>query len=103
MSRFYGAIGFAKQEQTAPGVYSDTIEEKDYRGELIQNVVRWDSTNSVNDDMKISNTLSIIADPYSENHISEMRYVVWLGNKWKITSVTVERPRLKLELGGLYQ
>ncbi len=103
MSRFYGAIGFARQEQTAPGVYSDTIVEKDYRGELIQNMVRWDSTDSVNDDMRISNTLSIIADPYSQNHISEMRYVVWLGKKWKITSVTVERPRLKLELGGLYQ
>ena len=103
MSRFYGAIGFARQEQTAPGVYSDTIVEKDYRGELIQNMVRWDSTDSVNDDMRISNTLSIIADPYSQNHISEMRYVVWLGKKWKITSVTVEHPRLKLELGGLYQ
>lgn len=103
MSRFYGAIGFARQEQTAPGVYSDTIVEKDYRGELIQNMVRWDPTDSVNDDMRISNTLSIIADPYSQNHISEMRYVVWLGKKWKITSVTVERPRLKLELGGLYQ
>ncbi|QHJ85862.1 MAG: hypothetical protein [Caudoviricetes sp.] len=103
MSRFYGAIGFARQEQTAPGVYSDTIVEKDYRGELIQNMVRWDSKDSVNDDMRISNTLSIIADPYSQNHISEMRYVVWLGKKWKITSVTVERPRLKLELGGLYQ
>lgn len=103
MSRFYGAIGFANQEQTAPGVYTDNIEEKNYRGDLIQNIVRWDTTDSVNDNMKINNTISIIADPYSENHISEMRYVVWLGQKWKISSVTVERPRLKLVLGGLYQ
>lgn len=31
-----------------------------------------------------------------------MKYVVWMGASWKITSIEVQRPRLLLTIGGVY-
>lgn len=102
MARFYGAIGFAVSKETAPGVWRESIEERSYRGDIVRNTIRWTSGSEMNDPMRIDNAISIISDPYSEAHVSDMRYVTWLGQKWKIASVQVQRPRLILQLGGAY-
>lgn len=102
MARFYGAIGFADQVETKPGVWQDKITERKYKGDITRNTVRWNQGSAMNDPMRIDNAISIIADPYSTSHVSAMRYVVWLGQKWKITSVQIQHPRLILQLGGEY-
>jgi len=43
-----------------------------------------------------------ILEAYAYEHFSEMRYVEFMGSKWKIEAITVERPRLILSIGGLY-
>ena len=102
MARYCGKIGYAVQSETAPGVWTETIKERTYYGEVLRNSRRLQNSGSLNDDIEISNRLSIIADPYAYENFHSMRYAVYLGSKWKISDAEVERPRLILSLGGLY-
>lgn len=102
MARYYGAIGYAHSVQTAPGVYSEEITEYKYYGDVIRNLRRLSNGEHLNDDLSISNSLSIVADAYAYENFFAIRYAEWSGTIWKVTSVQVQRPRLILELGGLY-
>ena len=102
MAKWYGAIGFAESSETAPGVYEESIIVRNYFGDLIRNTRRLQSTEYLNDDIVISNEISIVADPYANNHFHSMRYAEFMGAKYKISSVEVQPPRLVLTLGGLW-
>lgn len=102
MAKFYGAIGFAETKETSPGVYNEEIVEHFYYGDLIRNNRRLQTGDKVNDDINVSNEISIVADPYANEHFYAMRYVSFMGAKWKISNVDVQYPRLILTLGGVY-
>lgn len=102
MAKFYGEIGYAETEETTPGVWQETITERQYFGDVLKNVIKNQSGENLNDDLNVENRLSIVADPYAYDHFYTMRYVKWMGALWKITSVDVQRPRLILTIGGVY-
>lgn len=103
MSKFFGCIGFSLGPvETSPGVWNEEIIEKMYFGDLNRNSRRLQNASQVNDDLTISNELSIISDPYLENNFHSIRYVKFMGTKWKVTNVDVQFPRLTLTLGGIY-
>lgn len=102
MAKFYGKIGYANTVETKPGVYEEQIVERSYYGDFIRNIRRLQSADQVNDDINISNEISIVADPYATNNFHTMRYAVFMGTKWKISNVEVSYPRLILTLGGVY-
>lgn len=102
MAKYYGKIGYAETTEVNPGVWEEVIIEKSYYGDLIRNIRRLQSSDKINDDINISNELSVIADPYAMNNFHSMRYVEFMGTKWKVSSVEVQYPRLILTLGGLY-
>lgn len=102
MAKWFGKIGYAETVETVPGVWKEQITEREYYGDLIRNSRRLQSANQVNDNIEISNEISIVADPYANENFHSMRYVEFMGTKWKITSVDVQYPRLTLSLGGVY-
>ena len=102
MSRFYGAVGYAKTVNTAPGVFEEVEEEMMYYGDVLRNARRLESGENLNDQLIVNNSISILADAHALNHFFEIRYVVWEGAKWKVTNVEVQRPRLILTLGKVY-
>jgi hypothetical protein len=104
MAKWYGNIGFADTTETEPGYYDEVITAKPYRGELFKNTrMLQTSTDSTNDNVNITNQISIIADPYAHNHFYSMRYAEFSGAKWKVTNVDASQyPRLILTLGGVY-
>lgn len=102
MAKFFGAIGYAVTEETKPGVWKEQITEREYFGELIRNTRRLQSTDQLNDDINVANELSIVADPFAYENFHTMRYVKFMGAKWKITNVEVQYPRLILTIGGVY-
>lgn len=102
MGRFYGEIGYATQVETAPGVWQEKITTRNYSGDIIRNVSKMQGTETLNDNLNVDNRFSIVADPFAYKNFSTMRYVNWLGALWKITSVDVQRPRLILTIGGVY-
>lgn len=102
MAKWFGKIGFAEQVETAPGVHVNKITEREYYGDVIRNARRLQTTDQVNDDINISNEISIVADPYAMNNFHSIRWVEWMGTKWKAINVDVQYPRLTLSLGGVW-
>ena len=102
MGRFYGVIGYAETKQTEPGVFEEVITERNYFGDVNRSNRRLESSGNINDNININNEISIVADPYAIQNIYAMRYIEWMGTKWKITNVEVQYPRLKLNVGGLW-
>lgn len=102
MAKFYGSIGYTETVETKPGVWTDQITEHNYHGELVRNTRRLQSSDQVNDNINIANEISIVADPYAYQNFHAMRYVEFMGTKWKITNVEVQYPRLILTIGGVY-
>ena len=102
MAKFYGKIGYAVTVEKRPGVFVEEITERPYRGELTRNVRKLQSTSEVNSGIDIANDISIIADPYANSNFHAMRYVEFMGTKWRVSSVEVQYPRLILTIGGEY-
>lgn len=103
MSRFYGAVGYITEVETAIDVIENKPIERMYKGELLRNTRSLSNGTDINDDVTITNQISILADPYANNHIHDMRYVKWRGTPWKVTNVDASQPpRLILSLGGVY-
>lgn len=103
MAKWFGKIGFSEQKETTPGVWIEEIVDRDYYGDVIRNTRRMQPTSDrVNDDISISNEISIVADPYAMNNFHSMRWVEWMGTKWKASSVDVQYPRLNISLGEVW-
>lgn len=102
MAKFYGPIGYAETVETSPGVWVERITEHYYRGDVTRNTRRLQSSDQLNDNIEISNEISILADPFAMGNFHAIRYAGFMGAKWKITSVEVKYPRLILTLGGVY-
>ena len=102
MAKWYGVIGFAETVETVPGVWEDRITERPYFGDLNRNSRRLQTANQLNDDINVSNEISIVADPFAMNNFHSMRYVEFMGAKWKVSNVDVQYPRLTLSVGGVY-
>lgn len=102
MAKFYGLIGYAETVETAPGVWEEQIVERKCSGDEIKNSRRLQAGESLNDNLTVNNTFSILADPYANRNFHSMRYIKWKGAAWKITNVDVQRPRLILTVGGVY-
>jgi len=102
--KFYGPIGFTETVETAPGVWEEVLVPHNYYGDVVRNSRRYESSSDkLNDNLNITNQFSIVADTYAYQNFHKMRYVEWMGAKWKITSVdATNRPRLILEVGGVY-
>ena len=95
-------IGYAETLEIEPGVWSEEFTERKYYGDLLRNSRRLQGSQQINDDITISNQISILADPYAVQHFHAIRYAELFGTKWKVSSVEVQYPRLILELGGVY-
>lgn len=100
--KYYGTIGFAYTKEVESGIWEEQISERKYYGDVIRNNRRYETTDQLNDNITINNTISIIADPYAYDHFFAIRYLSWMGSLWKITNVEVQRPRLILTIGGVY-
>lgn len=102
MAKWYGVIGYGETVETTPGVWVEQIVERKYYGDILRNSRRLSSADQLNDDLNVSNEISIVADPYANENFHAMRYVEFMGTKWKISSVEVRYPRLILTVGGVY-
>ena len=102
MAKFHGAIGYALLEESSPGVWIDTIVEKNYRGDIVLDQRRLQSSENLNDNINIDNSISILADAYAYENLGFMKYIVWNNVAWKIQSFSINRPRIVLQIGGVY-
>lgn len=102
MNRFYGNVGYVEYNEVEPGMFVEKIVERPYYGDVNRIVSHWQGTENLTDDVKLNNEISIVADPYALDHFNNIRYVVFNNSKWKVSAITVNFPRIALNIGGLY-
>ncbi len=104
--RFHGTVGYATSSETAPGVWTEGITTREYTGDIIRAARRLEPSAlappTLNENITVENRFSILADAYAYDNFANMRYVSWNGSNWTITSVEVQRPRLILTIGELW-
>ncbi len=104
MARFFGEVGYGDSVETPTdsGVWVDVITEFSYQGDVIRNTRKLEDSESVNDNITVGNSISVVADEYAFEHFFKIKYVRWAGVLWTVTTVEVRNPRLILSLGSVY-
>lgn len=104
MARFYGEVGYGDSVETPSdsGVWVDTIAEFAYYGDVVRNTRKLEEGESLNNDLTVGNSISIVADEYANKHFFNIKYVRWEGVLWTVRNVEVREPRLILSLGSVY-
>lgn len=100
--RYFGNVGYRVTSETRAGVWTPTIIERPYYGDVLRNMRRLGSEGKVNSNIEFDNQISIVSDPFSLEHFQDIIYVTWLGGRFLVSKVDVEYPRLILTLGGVY-
>ena len=104
MTRFFGEVGYGNSVENPPGsgIWEDTITVQHYQGDVIRNTRKMENGDTVNPDLSVANSISIVADEFAVQHFFNIKYVKWQGVNWTVTTVEVREPRLVLSLGSVY-
>ena len=104
--KFCGPVGYCETVEGTgdrEGNWEDVVMEHTYYGDVLENNRKYEpNSDSVNDNLNIRNQISIVADAYAWDHIYAMKYLCWMGKRWEVTDVKIQRPRLVLSIGGEY-
>lgn len=103
MARWFGNVGYVNTVENTPGVWISEETVHEYCGDVIRNNTRWTgNSESTNDNLTVNVQISIVADPFAIDNFYSMKWIEYLGAKWKITNVEPQFPRLLLTLGGVW-
>lgn len=103
MPKYFGKVGFVESVETAPGIWDDRIVERSFYGDVVRDLRRLQNRTKLNDDVTITNSFSIVADKYAYANFHKIRYLEYMGTKWKVESVDASTPpRLTLDVGAVY-
>lgn len=102
MAKWHGKVGYEKTENVKPGIWEPVVVERPYFGDLLSNISKRSEAGKVNDDLNVANRISIVADPFAYENFSAIKYVEFMGALWEVSSAEVQRPRIILTVGGVY-
>lgn len=101
MAKYSGLVGYGSQVETRPGVWITDDKEIRMRGDLIRQNADINNEN-INNGIELRNRISLIGNAYTFDNWFNMKWIELNGQKWKISSVEVQRPRLIVSIGGLW-
>src|SRR6185437_16034519 len=102
MARFSGLVGYVTQEEKRPGVWSPVEIPKMMKGDIIIQSSSSQNGNKVNSDITLSHRVSLMGDAYAFGNYYNIKWVMIDGRKWQVSSVEVQRPRIIVSVGGLW-
>lgn len=102
MSKWYGKVGFTKTNEYEPGNWEEEVIERNYYGDVITTRWKRQSSGNVNDEINLSNQISIVADQYIQQNCGNLAYVEYMGTNWSITDFDIQFPRIILSVGGIW-
>ena len=101
--KYYGEIGFEMPVDKGHGVHAYEKVTKTCYGDVMRANIDTQST-EVNGDITVNNSISIISNPFITSNINYARYITFMGNKWKISSIDVCKfPRIIITIRGVYE
>lgn len=100
--KWYGQIAYRDSVEIEPGVWEDKITKVDCFGDILRNYKSNQQGDKINEDISVSNQISVVASPFILNSFHKIVYITFMGAKWRVSSVEVQYPRLVISLGSLY-
>jgi len=100
--KWYGQLAYRDSVEVEPGIWEDQITEVNKFGDVLRNYSSNQQGSKINDDITVSNQISIIADPQLLESFHKIIYITFGGAKWRVSNVDVRYPRLIVTLGSLY-
>lgn len=101
MAKYAGLVGYVTQTETVPGVWTPVSNSRSMRGDIIRQASSQNG-DKVNTDITLSHRVSLIGDAYAFDNYFYIKWIVIDGAKWEVTSVEIQRPRIIVSLGGLW-
>ena len=99
--RYSGYIGIQDQPiETSPGMFKFQIREVRVNGDLYTKRTSW--PNAQMSGASLGMTFSMVTPESDDINFTDVLYFVYQNRKWAVTSIEYDRPRVKLNLGGLY-
>ena len=102
MNKLFVEVGYTISKEVRPSVWKSELIKQNYYGELIKDNRRRDASDTINDKLRLSVRISILADERLVQNASNIKYVEYLGAKWNVPDVEPAHPRLILTLGEVY-
>ena len=104
MAKFFDVVGYGltSENPAGSGVWKDTIVEQYYFGDVVRTSRQLNDVEKLNNDISVNNSISVVADSFAIENFTLIKYVRWNGVRWTVTTVEVQRPRLILSLGSVY-
>lgn len=102
MARFHGKVGFIEPKEIEPGIWEDTPVEKSYTGVILSAHTKWEENQSLNDNLTLSTRVAITMNTTQTCSLGYIRYVSLHGQRWCVTKIDVQAPKVILSIGGLY-
>lgn len=103
MAKFSGPVGFVLPAvEVRAGVWEEPVVEHKLRGDILRPARQLEGGDKVNNDLSVSNSISVVANAFAAENFFAIRYVKWMNGFWTVTNVEVQGPRLILRLGGVY-
>lgn len=107
MAKYAGLVGYATQTETSPGVWSTEETRRRMKGDIIRQSSTHQadgrvSSSKMHSDISLSHRVSLLGDAYAFGNYFNIAWIEIDGAKWEVQSVEVQRPRLILSLGGMW-
>jgi len=107
MAKYSGLVGYITQEESSPGVWSSVENPKLMKGDIIRQSSSFQSdgrtsSSKVNDDITLNHRVSLLGDAYAFSNYYTIKWIALDGLKWQVSSVEIQRPRIIVTLGGLW-
>lgn len=102
MSKFTGLVGYVTQGETAPGVWSPVDNPKKMKGDVLRQSSSSQNDNKVNSDISLNHRVSLLGDSYAFTNYYAIKWIELNGRKWEVASVELQRPRIIVTVGGLW-
>lgn len=102
MAKYAGMVGFSSQAETSPGVWTDVTTERMMKGDIIRANATSQSGDKINDDISLNHRISLVGASVPTQEYYNIKYVTLDGFKWEARSIEVQRPRIIVTLGGMW-
>ena len=102
MARFAGSVGYITQVESSPDVWTSDEVVRFMKGDVIRRSASTQNDDKVNSDISLNHRISLLGDAFAFDNYYNIKWVEVDGFKWEVSSVEIQRPRIIVSLGGVY-